>query len=63
MLWLWLDRQFFNDVVVRGWRPAAAPAPAAEPAPALAAGVVAPVRGPVDISASSAAVLPPRRVP
>ncbi|MBP6599576.1 MAG: hypothetical protein KA216_09045 [Giesbergeria sp.] len=67
VLWLWLDRQFFNDVVVRGWRPAAAPAPApapaAEPAPALAAGVVAPVRGPVDISASSAAVLPPRRVP
>lgn len=24
MVWLWLDRRFFNDVVVRGWRPGAA---------------------------------------
>ena len=68
LLWLWLDRQFFTDVVVRGWRQRAEPVPTAEPTPMptpviAAAPVVAPVPGPVEISSSSAAVLPPRRVP
>jgi hypothetical protein len=26
MLWLWLDRRFVNDVLVRGWRDSLAPA-------------------------------------
>lgn len=30
MVWLWLDRRFFNEVVVRGWRPGAANAPDAD---------------------------------
>lgn len=64
LLWLWLDRQFFADVVVRGWRQKAEPVPTPVQAPALVATpVVALVRGPVEISSSSAAVLPPRRVP
>jgi hypothetical protein len=32
MLWLWLDRRFVEDVLVRGWRDAMAPA-AAGPGP------------------------------
>ena len=64
LLWLWLDRQFFADVVVRGWRQKAEPVPTPVQAPApVATPVVALVRGPVEISSSSAAVLPPRRVP
>lgn len=74
LLWLWLDRQFFTDVVVRGWQQRAAPAvlaapvaPAPSPAPVAAApstpAVPPPARGPVEISSSTAAVLPPRRVP
>lgn len=64
LLWLWLDRQFFTDVVVRGWQQRAAPAPAPSPAPVAAAAAPAvppPARGPVEISSSTAAVLPPRR--
>ena len=81
VLWLWLDRQFFNDVVLRGWRgeatsPAApvapnvsAPQPSAMPAAPSSLPVPAPltapalpsVRSPIEISSSSAAVLPPRR--
>ena len=66
LLWLWLDRQFFTDVVVRGWRQRAEPVPTAEQVPApvqVPVVVAAPVPGPVEISSSSAAVLPPRRVP
>ncbi len=63
LLWLWLDRQFFADVVVRGWHQKAEPTPVAVVAAVAAAPVAASVRGPVEISSSSAAVLPPRRVP
>ena len=75
LLWLWLDRQFFTDVVVRGWQQRAVPAPAVLAAPAAPAPSPAPVaapaapavpppaRGPVEISSSTAAVLPPRRAP
>ena len=67
LLWLWLDRQFFSEVVVRGWRqmaPIAAPvaAPTEAPAPAASPVVVA-APSSVEICSSSAAVLPPRRVP
>lgn len=77
MLWLWLDRQFFNDVVLRGWRGAAASSAApsatsisapqppavvsATSAPPAAASAPLAVRKPVEILSSSAAVLPPRR--
>lgn len=67
VLWLWLDRQFFNQVVVRGWRQMAAPAVDIAPAVAeVVATEVAPppaARAPVEILSSSAAVLPPRRTP
>lgn len=70
LLWLWLDRQFFTEVVLRGWRQMAAPIAASVAAPTeVAAPVPAPsplvVAAPssVEISSSSAAVLPPRRVP
>ena len=72
LLWLWLDRQLFTGVVVRGLQQTAQPAPLAAPAVAPPAPVaaatpgpvpVAAVRGPVEISSSSAAVLPPRRAP
>ena len=70
VLWLWLDRQFFNEVVVRGWRQMAAPAATPAPAPAVdiapAPTEAAPppaARAPVEILSSPAAVLPPRRTP
>lgn len=70
LLWLWLDRQFFTDVVVRGWQQRAVPVPAVpapSPAPVAVApatpAVAVPARGPVEISSSTAAVLPPRRSP
>lgn len=68
VLWLWLDRRFFNDVVLRGGRraqalrpPAAAALPAAPaPQPRAVPTTPAPARRPAEISRSSAAVLPPR---
>ena len=67
LLWLWLDRQFFTEVVLHGWRqivlPAAAPSVVEVPSAEVAAPAPVPVavRGPVEISSSSAATLPPRR--
>lgn len=68
VLWLWLDRQFVNDVVLRGWRGEAEKTAALPAAPALTkthvseadAHVVPPART-ADISTSTSAVLPPRR--
>ncbi len=44
MLWLWLDRQFFREVVVSGWRREPQPQPQAEPSTqaVLQAGVPVP---------------------
>ena len=36
VLWLWLDRQFFTEVIVRGWRGEAAPEPRVSAASAVA---------------------------
>lgn len=83
VLWLWLDRRFFVEVVVRGWRQGRGATPrtaAAVPVPAAAvpAGVPGPVPPAVppavpkvpegapqavEISSSTAALLPPRRAP
>lgn len=69
VLWLWLDRQFFNDVVLRGWRGHAtqsAPAPAAAAAAAAAAATHVPTSlSPAKVVASSAppASAPPTAAP
>lgn len=77
VLWLWLDHRFFAEVVVRGWRQGRGAAAAAAAVPALAAHRpsaaplsgpengpwVPPAPGPVEISSSTAALLPRRRAP
>ena len=66
LLWLWLDRQFVNDVLVEAWKktvqPKLMPKPAAPPPPPPPpAQVIRPADGPVEISRNTSISLPPRQ--
>ncbi|MGE8318447.1 MAG: exosortase H-associated membrane protein [Comamonas sp.] len=65
LLWLWLDRQFVNDVLVEAWKkniqPRIAPPPPAAPPPPPAQVIRPAADAPVEISHSTSITLPPRR--
>ena len=66
LLWLWLDRQFVNDVLVEAWKktvqPKLMPKPAAPPPPPPPpAQVIRPADGPAEISRNTSISLPPRQ--
>ena len=64
LLWLWLDRQFVNEVLVEAWKkniqPRIAPPPPAAPLPPAQV-IRPPADAPVEISRNTSITLPPRR--
>lgn len=58
VLWLWLDRQFVNEVVIEAWRRSLPAARAAAPVPAAAAAAVASPQPAADAVAEPADAIP-----
>ena len=65
LLWLWLDRQFVNDVLVEAWKksvqPKLMPKPVVKPPPPPPEQVIRPAESGAEISHSVSITLPPRK--